>query len=260
MGPGHFRPGDSRSYGVQVEVFFASMGPGHFRPGDLSWKSKHKSKRSPRLQWGRGIFAPETTPENQLWRNADTQLQWGRGIFAPETGFGPGFHVIFGSASMGPGHFRPGDENPLASILCRYEHGFNGAGAFSPRRLETGRMVGSCAGLASMGPGHFRPGDSRERRRGLIDVFKLQWGRGIFAPETRYAGVDCILPNRASMGPGHFRPGDLFTAGLLNSNQCPLQWGRGIFAPETRRKSGLSSPGIQLQWGRGIFAPETLPT
>ena len=61
----------------------ASMGPGHFRPGDTPIGVNH-SAAGCTLQWGRGIFAPETL-EHLLNEASEDALQWGRGIFAPET-------------------------------------------------------------------------------------------------------------------------------------------------------------------------------
>ena len=84
------------------------MGPGHFRPGDLTFIT-FSFLATIKLQWGRGIFAPETDMVDMGIPKSAKRLQWGRGIFAPETRWLMLYEVLVIAASMGPGHFRPGD-------------------------------------------------------------------------------------------------------------------------------------------------------
>jgi len=210
------------------------MGPGHFRPGDGLTNCEVVCGVLVGLQWGRGIFAPETV------------LQAFREAFGLD------------AASMGPGHFRPGDARICQGVWPSGGR-FNGAGAFSPRRPATVVFALYSIDAASMGPGHFRPGDSaRGDFRGSLPGW-ASMGPGHFRPGDAFA-IPASSERRgaASMGPGHFRPGDAqdargrayFHKGRFN--------GAGAFSP--RRHFPCAIPGGnsgELQWGRGIFAPET---
>ena len=159
------------------------MGPGHFRPGDASSRTL-KYWLGWRLQWGRGIFAPETLPQRTVPETATCRFN-GAGAFSPRRRYTMAkFDAFCAVASMGPGHFRPGDGYGRGKTLVPSSC-FNGAGAFSPRRLLH-TPIYLCSVLpASMGPGHFRPGDPH-------------------SPPAHTLGRH----QSASMGPGHFRPGD----------------------------------------------------
>ncbi len=88
---------------------------------------------------------------------------------------------------------------------------------------------------ASMGPSRVRDGDEDSAYYLRIRGELLQWGRRVFATETRQRLVPDSRVPAASMGPSRVRDGDLMSTRTSGLVSLPLQWGRRVFATETRR-------------------------
>ncbi len=63
----------------------------------------------------------------------------------------------------------------------------------------------------------------------------LQWGRRMFAAETRRPPTSTILIGSLQWGRRMFAAETMTPSGLTNASHC-LQWGRRMFAAETRRR------------------------
>ncbi len=226
MGPPHVRGGDLVDALCHLFEFAASMGPPHVRGGDS--QAKPPTPWSTTLQWGRRMFAAET----DSWTGGAARagwLQWGRRMFAAETRYRRRPGAPRSRASMGPPHVRGGDPH------------------------QAGRVAHSQA--ASMGPPHVRGGDLLQEIDPRFSLM-LQWGRRMFAAETRWWRWRAAALSRASMGPPHVRGGDVKLA-LHPQDVSMLQWGRRMFAAETSPGRTHRLASTRLQWGRRMFAAET---
>ncbi len=183
------------------------MGPSRVRDGDAGVSSDDLTSTK-LLQWGRRVFATETWPSGLSGarrprasmgpsRVRDGDFRSFRGRAGARSRFNGAVAcsrrrqrdharpIALLIASMGPSRVRDGDcrsrSRPCSARPC-----FNGAVACSrrrPLRIDH-RHLGATG--ASMGPSRVRDGDSSsvtpsERSR------KLQWGRRVFATETRGA-------------------------------------------------------------------------
>ena len=137
MGPGHFCPGNGKNNcGLPPWPNVASMGPGHFCPGNVQEVCQTGDYHTASM--GPGHFCPGNVISSENLIATHFSLQWGRGISAPE------MHIAITNklldlvmASMGPGHFCPGNDDVTSQDVTGLI-GFNGAGAFLPRKCTPG--------------------------------------------------------------------------------------------------------------------------
>ena len=97
------------------------MGPGHLCPGN-DQITRMTDTDIKKLQWGRGISAPEM-PDTDPHAVVDDMLQWGRGISAPEMCSIGVFRVAAVIASMGPGHLCPGNVHTELILIHPFRDG-----------------------------------------------------------------------------------------------------------------------------------------
>ncbi len=206
MGPPHVRGGDPLDGDGCFLVCLASMGPPHVRGGD--WPKCEVGRFQCPCFNGAAACSRRRRCIGAGMRSGRRMLQWGRRMFAAETSEPPGRwrlgrwasmgppHVRGGDpiaatlerpcavcASMGPPHVRGGDQTPRSRLrgagrgfngaaacsrrrrvvfpvgCVRRHRRFNGAAACSRRRLHALRHRGPLLALASMGPPHVRGGD-----------------------------------------------------------------------------------------------------
>ena len=137
-------------------------------------------------------------------------------------------------ASMGPGSFDPGSEQPM-----RVET--------PPPPLQWGR------GLST-------PEVRTPCARFVRGFIRLQWGRGLSTPEVMRRRVDGVEDAVLQWGRGLSTP-EVSTSKVLSAYSIRLQWGRGLSTPEVSSFSVRSVRQASFN-GAGVFRPrkyETLP-
>ena len=202
----------------------ASMGPRHRCRGMQTVPGLPVS--TPRLQWGRGIAAAESSAG--AGRSRCTKRFNGAAASLPR--------------NCGPRYSSRGENrrfNGAAASLPRNsispgETGPQGGASMGPRHRCRGILARSTAAStrsrASMGPRHRCRGISIVHEIAIFPEL-LQWGRGIAAAEYgQGVGVGLGLV-AASMGPRH-RCRGISSTTTSTTTPTQLQWGRGIAAAE----------------------------